>query len=213
MAKTRTRKDGNASCCKFQWFFQSQRQGPASASEKGVSFACRQHFTLPPTSLSLSFSVGGWREEGEVEERSIYLISSISRLIFSPGLTKRDGKESERGREGEADRDRDRPERKKERKKERSESDEATDRPSCWGPRPTPHFPLLPPFLHSPLRDRSCFVPSRCRLSFAAIVVACGTPSVAAWLTGRSGGRCSLATCLHLKLQISPELHPPCARM
>ena len=83
-----------------------------------------------------------------MEERSIYLISSISRLIFSPGLTKRDGKESERGREGEADRDRDRPERKKERKKGASQTKRPTDQ--VFGGRG--RRPISPSFLPSFIR-------------------------------------------------------------
>ena len=79
-----------------------------------------------------------------MEERSIYLISSISRLIFSPGLTKRDGKESERGREGEADRDR--PERKKERKERVRRSDRPTKFLGAAADAPFPPPSSLPSF-------------------------------------------------------------------
>ena len=69
--------------------------------------------TLPPISLSLSLSIspcpsflfrrpldGGRSAAQRSTARSIYLISSISRLIFSPGLGEM--REREAGREGEA---------------------------------------------------------------------------------------------------------------
>ena len=170
---------------------------PPKLASHGLSSCLGSIFGLPATqkfSLSLTnpYSLllrrclaGGMPR---IAPWSIYLISSISRLIFSRGLTERDG--TRREGEGEEGRPTDRRTNERKRERERSKrkrvrrpSDRASDQ-GIDAPFPLSSLHSLAPprsFLFRP-RPLALLPPSA---DFLSPACGSGTTRVVAWLTGR----------------------------
>ena len=165
-------------------FFETWRLQDISRQASASCDACQQHFlylALPPSLLSLlpKLMEEGVQRAGARPAWSIYLISSISRLIFSPGPTegeRRDWDGGRKGREAAVE-----EEGEKEESRTTGRPTEMLGRGRCVGVGNAPFSPFLPPPLHRRAPPRSPLF----RPTFLHPPAECGrgTTSVAAWLT------------------------------